>query len=325
MKTKEKVLLLLSSKGPLSVNDIVGQLKISRQYVHRLLLEIEEAGLIKKLGSSPHVFYSAIEAKEKSNDSQISHDDEQFLAKYFFLVDALGNPLSGLEAMKYWCERQNLPLNKTIKEFTETREKYLGYYNVDGLINGTSKLVNTKGIGEIGVDNLFYLDFYAIERFGKTRLGALMHYAKQGQNKKLMKVIADEIRQRIINTINSEKIDAVLFVPPSISRKTQIMDMLKSYLKIDLPEVSITKIKTPIVVPQKALSKLFERVENARNTFLVRDKNKFKHVLIIDDAVGSGATMNEIALKIKKNNVSQKVTGIAVCGSFKGFDVISEL
>jgi predicted amidophosphoribosyltransferase len=103
------------------------------------------------------------------------------------------------------------------------------------------------------------------------------------------------------------------------------MDMLKSYLKIDLPEVSITKIKTQIVVPQKALSKLFERVENARNTFLIRDNRQFEHVLIIDDAVGSGATINEIALKLKKNHVAKKVTGIAVCGSFKGFDVISEL
>ncbi len=44
------------------------------------------------------------------------------------------------------------------------------------------------------------LDFYAIERFGKTHLGTLMHYAKQGQNKLLMKRIAEEIKQKKIAT-----------------------------------------------------------------------------------------------------------------------------
>lgn len=64
------------------------------------------------------------------------------------------------------------------------------------MIDRLSKLTNTSGIDEIGVDALYYLDFYAIERFGKTHLGTLMHYAKQGQNKLLMKRIAEEIKQK---------------------------------------------------------------------------------------------------------------------------------
>lgn len=56
------------------------------------------------------------------------------------------------------------------------------------------KLKNTSGIGQVYVDELYYLDFYAIERFGKTRLGTLMHYAKQGQNKQLMTIIVNEIK-----------------------------------------------------------------------------------------------------------------------------------
>jgi predicted amidophosphoribosyltransferase len=50
-----------------------------------------------------------------------------------------------------------------------------------------------------------------------------------------------------------------------------------------------------------------------------------KRLLLIDDAVGSGATMNEIALKIKQKGLSDAVLGVAITGSYKGFEVISEL
>ena len=49
------------------------------------------------------------------------------------------------------------------------------------------------------------------------------------------------------------------------------------------------------------------------------------HILIIDDAIGSGATINEIAVKIKDKKLANKITGLAITGSYKGFEVISEL
>jgi hypothetical protein len=171
------------------------------------------------------------------------------------IVEALGNKLQGLNAMQYWCENQKLPLEKTIDEFIATREKYLSFYNSEHLVDGLKKLENTQGIGKLGVDELYYLDFYAVERFGKTYLGCLMHYAKQGQNKKLMKAIVEEIKNRLDNFIIQHKIDALLYVPPTIKRKTQIMDFFEKELRIDLPTISVKKINNEIVIPQKALSK----------------------------------------------------------------------
>jgi phosphoribosylpyrophosphate synthetase len=227
--------------------------------------------------------------------------------------------------MQYWCRKQNLPLSKTIDEYIVTRQKYLDFYNEQHLINGIEKLKATKGIGDIGVDQLYYLDFYAIERFGKTRLGTLMHYAKQGQNKMLMKRIVSEIKNSINRLINNHEITAVVFVPPTIKRQVQIMTFLQKHLALALPELKVKKLKSQIVVPQKALSKIFERVANAKHSFIIQDQPKHKHVLIIDDAIGSGATINEIALKIKQKKLATKVTGLAISGSFKGFEVISEL
>lgn len=60
-----------------------------------------------------------------------------------------------------------------------------------------NKLMNTKGYDKILLDKLFYIDFYDIERFGKTPLGTLIHYAKQGQNKYLMKILVAEIKNKV--------------------------------------------------------------------------------------------------------------------------------
>lgn len=325
MKTRDKIVKLLLKNGQMTVHDLADALGVSRQYVHRILAELEEEQRILKNGIAPKVVYSIQQPDAVEDKSMISFEQETFLKQHFLLIDALGNFLEGLSAMKYWCSKQQLPLNKTIEEYVLTRTKYLNFYNNEHLIDGLEKLQNTKGIGEIGVEALFYLDFYAIERFGKTRLGTLMHYAKQGQNKSLMKLIVREIEQRVRNFIESNQVDAVLFVPPTISRKVQIMDVIKKLLRLDLPIVKVQKIKGNIVVPQKALSKIFERVENAKNTFYAPKQKAYNHILIIDDAIGSGATINEIALKLKANKLAQRITGLSITGSYKGFEVISEL
>jgi len=325
MKTRDKVIKLLQKNDQISIHEMANALSVSRQYIHRLILELESDNLIMKVGVPPKVYYTLLNPTDKSQYINITYDQELFLQRHFIAVDPLGQKLEGLQAMKYWCAKQNLPLEKTIEEFIHTRQNDLEYFDSESLIHGLEKLKNTSGIGQVYVDELYYLDFYAIERFGKTRLGTLMHYAKQGQNKHLITIIVNEIKQRILNLIQSKNIDAVLFVPPTINRKVQIMDVLEKYLAINLPLIQISKIKTSIIIPQKALSKIFERVANAKNTFVIPAQKNYNHILIIDDAVGSGSTINEIAAKVKNKKVAKKVSGLAITGSFKGFDVISEL
>lgn len=80
------------------------------------------------------------------------------------------------------------------------------------------------------------------------------------------------------------------------------------------------------MVPQKTLTKLEDRIENAKNTIFVDDRQVHDNILLIDDAVGSGATLNETALQIKRKKLcTGKIYGLAIVGSFKDFDVISEV
>jgi predicted amidophosphoribosyltransferase len=91
--------------------------------------------------------------------------------------------------------------------------------------------------------------------------------------------------------------------------------------------VIATKIPSVTRVPQKTLRKLEDRIMNAKTTIAINPNQKIDaNVLIIDDATGSGATLNETAGKLR--NVAKKkikIIGYSVVGSYKGFDVISEV
>ncbi len=327
MKIKDNIVKLLKEKGDLSVKEIADLLDASTQGIHLALNQLLDAEAVLKFGRTPKTIYrlAPINVPILSEILIIDSDKQAFLAKHFLVITEIGKMLEGLEGFAYWCKQRKLPVEKTIDEFIKTRAKYESYYDTLGIIDGKEKLINTKGYDRIHLDDIFYLDFYAIERFGKTRLGTLLHYAKQGQNKFLMKILLNELKPKLDVLLKTYKFDAVGFVPPTIRRELQLMKYLETHLKINLPKINIQKISGIIPIPQKSLNKIEERINNAENTFAVTETVKYKHILLIDDAVGSGSTLNQIAGKIKQKGIAKKVTGLAVVGSFKGFDVVTDV
>lgn len=327
MKIKDKILELLNQRGDCSVKEMVDELDVSKQAIHVALNQLLENGEVEKFGKTPKTIYKFASPVRQSQQLtvEISKEKIEYLKTNFLLITELGKMMEGIEGFEYWCTQRSLPLEKTINEFILTKQKYKKYYNSFGLVDGMDKLINTKGYDQINLDKLYYLDFYAIERFGKTRLGTLLHYAKQGQNKYLMKILVSEIKNHITTLIKREKYDAIGIVPPTIRREVQLMKYIETHLKINLPKIKIQKISGIIPVPQKSLHKIEERINNANNTFSINETAKYKHILLIDDAVGSGSTMNQIVGKIKQKGIAKKVTGLAIVGSFKGFDVITDV
>lgn len=327
MKIKEKIISLFETKKELSVSEITNTLFVSKQMVHLVLNKLLEIGFVEKFGRTPKTIYKLKEVSSKKIESNIlvSNEKQNFLIQNFLMISEIGQILTGLEGFENWCSKRKLPLEKTIDEFMLTKEKYNQYFDNNGLISGLNKLKNTKGYDVIFMDEVLYLDFYAIERFGKTKLGTILHYAKQGQNKMLMRLLIEEIKQKIQIIIEQYNIDAIAYVPPTIKRETQLMKVLANGLKINLPAIDIVKIGGIIPVPQKSLNKLEERINNAENTFAVRGNVSYNNVLLIDDAIGSGSTLNQIAGKIKNKKLANKIIGLAVVGSYKGFDVITDV
>jgi hypothetical protein len=327
MTVKEKIIALFESKKELSVIEIVNELFVSKQMVHLILNNLVETGFIQKFGRTPKTIYKLKESTdvEKQTYATIDSIKLEFLNSNFLVISEVGQMLTGIDAFENWCQKRKLPVEKTLEEYFLTKKKYDNYFDKNGLISGLDKLKSTKGYDTIYLNELLYLDFYAIERFGKTRLGTILHYAKQGQNKMLMKILIDEIKNPLEKIIQIYNIDAIGYVPPTIKRETQLMKVLMKGIKINKPMIEIIKIGGIIPVPQKSLNKIEERINNAENTFVVKGNVSFENVLLIDDAVGSGSTLNQIAGKIKSKNIAKNVIGIAIVGSFKGFDVITDV
>jgi hypothetical protein len=329
--TREHIKKLFSQSEDWSVVALTKELNVSKQLIHRILNDFVNDGSIIKLGLPPKTIYRSIKrdatVEEGKQEYPIlnNHPESTYLKNHFLLITETGEYLEGIEGFSIWCQKRKLPLEKTIKEFKTTRLKYDSYYTKDGLVNGTEKLIQTKGYKGIYIDTLFYLDFYAIERFGKTKLGTILHFAKQGQNIFLMRILLNEIKTRLNAFLEAHQIEAIGFVPPTIKRETQLMTFLQEGLDIQLPLIQIIKISGLIAVPQKSLQKIEERINNADKTFTIPDAINYNKILLIDDAVGSGATINQISKKIKNKNKNVSIIGLALVGSFKGFDVITDV
>ena len=324
MNTKDKIIKYLEDKGQVTGAELADYLGISRQGLFKHLPKLLNQGLIKKVGSPPKVYYSIIESRsEQKAVTNIDAKTAKEIEKKFLIITPSGEKMVGLDGFVYFCEKNNLPIEKTAKEYLKTVAKY-DKYKKGGLINGFIKLKNT--FDQVYLNEVFYLDFYSIERLGKTRLGQLLLYAKQSQNKMLMKEIITEIKPSIDSVIKKYKIDGLGYIPPTVKRETQLMRVLEKGLHENVRKVKISKVKTTVAVPQKTLSKLTDRIENATNTIVVEENSSYNNILLIDDAVGSGATLNETARKIKDKNICKgKIIGLSLTGSFNGFDVISEV
>lgn len=321
-KMSKKILKYIEKNKQVTAKELYDNFDISPRGIFKQLHNLAEKNQLAKTGKPPKVFYLIPEKKEKKIKFKLGPKSKKLIEDNFLAITPTGEEKAGVNGFAYWCEKRNLDIEKTAKEYEKTVNKFKKFSRA-GLINGMAKMKAT--FRKVYIDQVYYLDFYSIERFGKTKLGQLLLYAKQSQNKSIIKRITGIIRPKITRLIKTKKIDAIAFIPPTIKREVQFMKEFERSLLVNLPRISILKIKTDIMVPQKTLNKLEDRVENAKKTIVVNERNKYNKVLLIDDAIGSGSTLNETAAQIKNRKISKSVIGLAITGSFKGFDVISEV
>ena len=322
--TSAKIIEYMLLKGQVTGKELFDQFELSDRAIRKQLKNLFEKGLICKIGKPPKVFY-AIKEKSQEQRSKLLLDKEveTIINERFLIITPIGEEKEGVEGFKYWCKKFNLPVEKTANEYIQTLKKY-DLYKKGVLIDGIAKFKST--FEKVYLDQIFYLDFYSIERFGKTKLGQFLLYAKQSQNKAYIKELITYIKPQIEYVIKKFKINGIGLIPPTVKREIQIMKELEKAIKPNHRLVSITKIKTTITVPQKTLNKLNDRIENARSTIVVNENGQFNNILLVDDAIGSGSTLNETAKKIRDRKICKgKIIGLAIVGSFKGFDVISEV
>ncbi len=133
------------------------------------------------------------------------------------------------------------------------------------------------------------------------------------------KIIANLIKKDIDLLFTLEKIDNILITPISQKRLrergfNQVAEILNN---LELSYLEIQKTKDTL-----KMSKLYfnhEKRLNILNTFNVKGLNlDNKSVLIFDDIITSGATVNEIKKQLKKEykNIKINIYGIAISNQY---------
>ncbi len=338
--TSHKILDFIKQRKQITVQDLVIYLGHSPQAIHRQLKKLVETKKIQKIGKPPKVYYQLF-VNNFLTATLSSYDEPNFdslINDKFIQILPDGTELFGYQAFIYWCGQRGFDITEYSQKFNQIYTKYEFYKNSQGIIDATSKLNNTYK-NQVFLAKLFYLEFSALEIFGKTKAYTYLFYSKLNENRKMMYQIFDDLKVnlQVDKIINFFDIQAVAFIPPTVPRKIQIQKELERFLDLNLPVIEIIKIQTPILVPQKTLSSPQERIINSQSTFVVPKFHNYKKILLIDDFTGSGATLNFVAQKILDKSAQQdalnvQIYGLTLCGTPNGlinnsqkFEVIKEI
>lgn len=325
--TKIQIIEIIRKNGQIQVKELVQMLGLTQAAIHRALNKLVAEKVIVKRGGAPKVFYFLNSEKPATTTTTISEEQKKVLDQSYIYITPVGKIESGLDGFISWMRstRNMQSPEKCITEYLLILQEAESHKNnAHHLIDATDRF--NKVFATNHLKQIFYQDFYSLVKFGKTKMGQYLLNGKQSQNKILIRKISEIIAPELQRLIKSKRIDAVAWAPHSLPRKVPFLKELEKNLKLDLPKIEIIKVYSgDVPIAQKSLSKLEERVQNARETMIVVPmKIKAKNILLIDDAVGSGATLNEISAKLLLKG-AKNVVGYAVVGSYKGFEVIKEV
>lgn len=325
-KTKEEILKYISINNDVSVNKLTEVFSIGRVMIQRHLRNLIDSGELVKVGIPPKVYYS-INKKSPINKTEynIDHETIKIIDDNFTLLEPDGVEIEGFNGFVKWCNDRKYKVEDRASEYVKLIKEY-DNFKKDGFIDATQKLITTFKEEDRFLDELHYMYPYSFPIYGKTKMGQWLFHAKQTQNKNLMRKVINIVVPQIENLIKEKGVNAISFVPPTVPRNIQFMSELRKHLNINLPIIKIEKIKTEIMIQQKSLKEITDRIKNAEGTMVINTENtNYKKMLIIDDFTGSGSTLNILAKKLKKQKIATEVIGLTITGSMNGFEVIKEV
>jgi len=328
--TRDRIVGYVTKNRQARAHDLVDFLGLSNVAVHKQLRALVADGVLQKAGKPPLVFYSLVSKAEHIHAQPLLPKDVQnVIGANFLSITPEGKLLYGLSGFTYWANlyQKNQRLLHLAQKYMKVIEQKTEYTASEGWIDATEKVKST--FKESYVDHLLYQEIYSYPMFGRTKLAKLVMHAKQAENKKIIDQIVEFAKPVIEKIIKRFDINAVGFIPPTVPRPLQFMDELEAKLNLALPKIDLVKIMAgDILVPQKTLAKLEERIINARSSIYLMDiaEPSFPNVLLIDDVAGSGASFNETAGKLKGIKIGyNRIVAFALVGNIKGYDVIRQM
>ena len=315
------------------LSQIAEALSISRPTANKYLKELLQNWEISKIWSGAHSTYLIPQVDKEGGKTDFlsihknpfPYEEAKLLDEKFFKYDSDGRILKWVEGFLLRCKKRDLNPKDKISAFDAINQQINHYRTQCGLLNVTNQFKIKHQYSAL--DELFYADAYTRAEFGRGALSEQMFVAKQHQDKQQLKNLISLFYRNLECLLTTFDIDAIALTPPSISRKVQILDLVDQLLDPSIPRIPLIKYSpSKILIPQKSLKRPEDRIQNAKNTIFIREEDiHYNTVLLIDDFVGSGATLNETAIKLKTAWV-KKIIGFAFFGNLDlKYEVINEM
>jgi len=329
----QPILDVFSNNLELSPTEIAQKIGKTKVIVHKYLKELVKQWKLEKVGLGTHVKYRSLIQNDQGTriygkfNIVIPYSQAQIIQDTFYKFSESAKLLEWVEGFIQWCHLRKLDVLEKAGQYAKVFNHIEGIRNKCGVIETTGVFANN--VETMYLDEVYYADQYNRMEFGRGKLAEMTFFAKQSQNIRLINQCLALIKLKIQCIIQSENIKAIAIVPPSITRNNQLLKILKNQLTyIWLPFVSIDKyFPNRIPIPQKSLKTREQRTRNARDTIIVHEKKVWDYdkVLLIDDFVWSGSTLNETAHKLKVAGIKKIIWFAFVGNANLSYDVINEV
>ena len=324
--SKKNALIRLLTDGEYTPSELQQKLDVSLSLVHRYLRDYLHQGYLEKIGTAPTVSYRLKEHPTVASP---------LIEKHFVFLDSGGRIRYGMEGFIAWAQHHLKKVSfyekvtayeRCVREAGAAR-KNRPFFS----LNDKMETLIRKAGTERFLKELVAVFPYALPDFGRTKETLFLGIAKDGSSRgrKFADYLINAFIPVVLRYISEYGIDAIAFVPPSASRQMQIMKLLTDRLTAHIPDMSVVAIKKKhqdVIIQQKHLSTARERIQNAMITFVVPEEKKhYRRLLLIDDMVGSGATLNSIAQKVTEQGIAEEIYGIGMVGDEKGFTAVKKV
>ena len=315
---QRRILTLLKDRDTLRPTEMMSLLGVSRTALYEALRYLVEREYLVRSGSRPYVLYSLV--PDFSEDIQDS----------FLYRSVSGELLFGMKGFRVWSKERfpSLSFEEKIRLYESSYATYMTD-RVHGFQFSVPKLV---AITPTAFSSLHCLDTYQIqvaEEKKRTKPAVLLDAAKTDipslkRYPQAYGVFSEYLTssvKSILSFLETFEVGGIAFVPPTRRRHTQFMRLLeREFFRWNSRAITRVTIErnfnsSSVRLEQKSISSTKGRIENARTTYRVAPlANPHKTVLLVDDLVGSGATMNEVARKLLESGVAETVRCLGLVG-----------
>ena len=330
------ILDILSQGQEFSAWEISEHLWKSRQLVHKYLKQLINEWKIKKVGKTPHAKYRLLQESSDKTDYweletreivPLDYKTTKILEEAFFKFSPTWEKLTWVDWIVEWLQERNNNVHSSITEYLRLHTYFESQKDDCWMLHAEQSFWKHFEINYL--EQVLYADQYIYWQFWRWKLSELAYYGKQLQDKNLISESIKIILPKLKCIISRWSFDAIAITPWSVKRENQILKILQKKLWVlKLPFVNVIKYSQSwILIPQKSLKKSEDRIKNAKSTIFIDDRHiwNYKKVLLIDDFVGSGATLNETAKKLKDEWVQEVVGFVFVGNTDLQYEVIYEI